>query len=50
MRRAAVTVDVRAVRLITDHIGIRAECIKDVFGHHPRAAVGAVEADLHAFV
>ena len=50
VRRAAVTVDVRAVGRVADHIGVRAECIKDVFGHHPRAAVGAVKTDLHALV
>ena len=50
VRRAAVTVDVRAVGRVADDIGVRAECIKDVLGHHPRAAVGAVKTDLHALV
>ena len=50
MRRAAVAVDVRAVGLIADDIRIRTERVKDVLRHHPRAAVGAVKADLHALV
>ena len=50
MRRAAVAVDIRAVRFIADDIRIRTERVKDVLCHHPRAAVGAVKADLHALV
>ena len=50
MRRAAVAVDVRAVGRIADDIRIRAERVEDILCHHPRAAVGAVKADLHPLV
>ena len=47
---AAVDVDVQAVRVVGDHIGIGAEGVKDALGHHPGAAVGAVQADTLALV
>lgn len=50
MRRAAVPVDVRAVGFIADDIRVRAERVEDVLRHHPRAAVGAVQTNLHALV
>ena len=50
VRRAAVPVDVRAVGFIADDIRVRAERVEDVLRHHPRAAVGAVQTNLHALV
>ena len=47
---AAVDVDVQAVRVVGDHIGIGAEGVKNALGHHPGAAVGAVQADALALV
>ena len=50
MGRAAVDVDVQAVRVVGDHIGVGAEGVKNALGHHPGAAVGAVQADALALV
>ena len=50
MRRAAVNVDVQAVRRVRGDIGVRAQRIEDAFRDHPGAAVGAVKADPHALV
>ena len=48
MGRACVVVDVQAVGLIVDHIGVGAQGIKHALGNVPAAAVGAVQAHLHA--
>ena len=50
VRGANAVVDIRAIRLVADDIGIRAQRVKDVFRHHPCTAVGAVEPDLHTLV
>ena len=50
MGGAAVHVDVQAVGPVADHIGIGAQGVKHALGHHPGAAVGAVQADPVALI
>ncbi len=50
MGRAAVYVYVNTVGIIGDNICVGAQGIEHAFGHHPRGAVCAVEADLLALV
>ena len=45
---AGVEVDVQAVGLIVDDIGVGAQCVKDALGNVPAGAVGAVQTDLDA--
>ena len=45
MRRAAVDVDVQSVRLVCEHVCVRAEGVEHALCHLPSAAVGAVKAD-----
>ena len=48
MRAAAVGIDVVAVRLIVDHIGLCAKRPENIFRDIPGSAVGAVQTDTHA--
>ena len=46
MRRAGIVVDVQAIRLVVDYIGICAQCVKDRLCNIPRATVSAVQTNL----
>ena len=48
MSRASVVVDVQAVRLVVDDIGIRTQSIKNRLSDIPACTVGAVQTDLNA--
>ena len=48
MSRASVVVDVQAVRLVVDDIGIRTQSIKNRLSDIPACTVGAVQTNLHA--
>ena len=43
-------VDIQAVRLVPDDVGIRTKGVENALRNHPGAAVGAVQADLHVLV
>ena len=47
MSRASVVVDVQAVRLVVDDIGIRTQSIKNRLSDIPACTVGAVQTNLH---
>ena len=46
VRRAGIVVDVQAIRLVVDYIGICAQCVKDRLCNIPRATVSAVQTNL----
>ena len=50
MGRAAVDIDVQAVRIVGNHMGVGTQGVKNALGHHPGAAVGTVETDAHPFI
>ena len=45
---ACIEVDVQAIWLCVNDVSLGAQCVKDSLGQIPRAAVGAVQRDLHA--
>ena len=49
MSGAAFPVDISSVRLVVDHICLRAQGVKDTFRNGESAAVGAVQAHFHIF-
>ena len=48
MGRASIQVDVQAIGLIIDNIGICAESIKNRLGDVPRTSIGTIQTDLNS--
>ena len=46
MGGTAALIDINAIGIVMYHICPRPQCVKDVLGNHPCAAVGAVQANL----
>ncbi len=49
MGRSAVGIDIRAVRIIIDHIGLCSQSIKYTLGNSRSTAVGTVQTHPHIF-
>ena len=49
MGRACVVVDVRAIRLIIDDVGVSTQSIENALSDIPAGTIGAVQADLDTF-
>ena len=46
MSRACIVIDIQAIRLVIDYIGVCAQCVKDGLCNVPRATIGAVQTNL----
>ena len=48
MSRASVVIDVQAVRVVVNDVGICAQSIKNRLSDIPACTVGAIQTNLHA--